>query len=482
MNKTARALASQIWLMEPAAFRRMILRVGEVPQDAIDVAATGGFLAGDRVRIDESGAVQGVTVVDGVAHIPIAGPIMRSVGWVFDWLGIEAASTEDLRVAVTQAVENDSVTSIVLDIDSPGGTIDGLQDLADDIRAARDLKPVSAHTPNMMASAAYWLGSQTSHISASSTASVGSIGVYTVVDDYSAMYEGAGIKTHVVSSHELKGAGVVGAPVTEEQLAEVQRNIDTYAALFVEAVAKGRGTSTAAVEKVATGQVWIGQEALDIGLVDSIGTPGAHTATVSAPIVAMMSPDEEAAAEDIIEALEQSTNAPVSVHEEKTMDPKDIEAMQADNARLQAQADADKANREAQEVAAKADTLVKYADRYMPAAQDAFEAMAGAMSNEQLDAHMASLPKVTLPKSEVDSITVARDRAAGGIASLSGIDPQTGREIGGEAGAKQVARWLQTSVAKIDRYGDVRGANADGTFAMADGSILTREELKARVA
>ena len=155
---------------------------------------------------------------------------------------------------------------------SGGEAVDSIGDTADRIFEARKAKPIVSYTENVGASAAYWLAASTGTVITSPYASLGSIGVFSVVDDVSAAFVWQGIKTHLIRSSRLKGIGTAGVPIGEDELAELQHRVDQFHRLFVESIACGRGMSARAVEKPATGGVWVGQQALMVGLADRLGT------------------------------------------------------------------------------------------------------------------------------------------------------------------------------------------------------------------
>lgn len=205
------------------------------------------------------------TTPEGAALICISGPITKYGSSMSDMPhGLIGA-----RKAIRDAAANPSIKGIVLHIDSPGGTVAGITDCAEDILRARAVKPVIAFVEDMGASAAYWLASQADRVIANTGAAVGSIGVYNVVSDWSKFYETQGVAVTVIKSGAFKGVGVEGAPVEDEHKADIQRVVDSIHGLFVGAVNAGRKRDLSAL---ADGRVWIGEEALALGLVDQVGT------------------------------------------------------------------------------------------------------------------------------------------------------------------------------------------------------------------
>lgn len=214
---------------------------------------------------DKDGEVYNAHVLPGgIAVLPIADTMMKGRS------KYGGTSTLDVRQAIRAAASNDAIRGILLHVSSPGGHAFGTSDLADDIRAANAEKPVWAYGADMVASAAYWTAAQASRFSAGRTAQIGSIGTYAVIDDMSGAYEKAGITVHVLSTGDFKGAGIEGAPVTAEHLAEWQRNVDELNAHFIAAVAAGRNASPDTVAGWATGQVWQATDALSMGMIDAV--------------------------------------------------------------------------------------------------------------------------------------------------------------------------------------------------------------------
>lgn len=129
-----------------------------------------------------------------------------------------------------------------------------------------------SHIEDIGASAAYWGASAASEITANAAAIVGSIGTYAVVTDLSAAAENDGVKVHVVRAGEYKGAGVPGTEVTDEQLAEVQRLINSRNDFFLRAVSSGRSLPIAQVRELADGRVHPAKDALNLRLIDRIAS------------------------------------------------------------------------------------------------------------------------------------------------------------------------------------------------------------------
>lgn len=217
-------------------------------------------------------AEQGYTVRSGVAVIPVNGVIGKRMNMFSEISG--GASTELIARDINAALEDQSVQSILLHIDSPGGSVDGVENLADIIRAASQIKPVVSFADGTMASAAYWLGSAADAIVASSsTAQIGSIGVVATHRDVSRAQEMAGIKTTEISAGRYKRIASQYGPLTESGQAEIQRQIDGIYTIFVDAVAQNRGVSAEKVlAEMADGRVFLARDAQARGMVDYIAS------------------------------------------------------------------------------------------------------------------------------------------------------------------------------------------------------------------
>jgi signal peptide peptidase SppA len=207
---------------------------------------------------------------DDYAIINVSGSLMKNVPKWFKHYGIAATSYIEMAEEIMQAANDGAVKGIVLKIESPGGTVSGMEYATRAIEYAKTKKPVTAHIEDIGASAAYWIASAADSVQANKSAEVGSIGVYMVAVDYSEMAKNDGIKVHVVSSGDLKGAGVAGSVIKDEHLDAWQDNINQYAAQFKSYVQGARRMSADEVEIVSTGRTWIAKEAKNLNLIDAV--------------------------------------------------------------------------------------------------------------------------------------------------------------------------------------------------------------------
>jgi len=227
--------------------------------DALELAA----------RTDGKKDAPAYEVIDGTARIPIYGVISKRISLI-QRISSPGTSVLEIRSMLREAASDSKVDRIVLDIDSPGGSSDGVAELSDYIFALREKKKIVAFANGSMCSAAYWIGSAAEEVYASTGSMVGSIGVYAVIDDYTHANWEAGIKTEVIKAGKNKAAGHPDKPFTAEDRAVIQTEVNMVYDLFIEAVARNRGMSVDDVLKVATGDIFIGKKAVDTGLVDGI--------------------------------------------------------------------------------------------------------------------------------------------------------------------------------------------------------------------
>lgn len=206
-----------------------------------------------------------------VAVIPIYGPIVPKASLFSAMSG--ATSLSQLRADVQDALDDEDVASILLDIDSPGGVVDGVPEMAAFLRQAREEKPVLALANTVAASAAYWLAAQASEISVTTSGIAGSIGVFLQHVEFSKADEEAGIKTTIIRAGKYKAEANDAEPLTDEARDHLQEEVDYYYTMFVKDVAAGRGVKVSAVrEGYGQGRVLNAQPALAAGLVDRIET------------------------------------------------------------------------------------------------------------------------------------------------------------------------------------------------------------------
>lgn len=227
----------------------------------------------DRLLRDTRRQTSAAISAGGIAVIPIYGVITQRGNMVDDVSGPGMVSTQIVTQMLRQAVADEAVSQILLDIDSPGGSVYGVSELGDAILSARAQKPVVAIANSLAASAAYWIGSQAGEFYVTAGGEVGSIGVWQAHQDYSKAMDEAGVKTTLISAGKFKIEGNPYAPLDEEAQGFMQSRVDDYYASFTKAVAKGRGVPITQVrDGMGQGRVLGADAALAQNMVDGIAS------------------------------------------------------------------------------------------------------------------------------------------------------------------------------------------------------------------
>ncbi len=227
-------------------------------------------LQGENLPPAASSAARGYDVgTDGIAVIPITGTLVRRT------VGLEAQSglTSYAGIAqqVQQAVADPAVRAILLDLDSPGGEAGGVFDLADQIYAARQAKPVWAVANEDAFSAAYALAASAQRLYVTRTGGVGSIGVIAMHLDQSQADADEGLKYSPIFAGVHKNDYSPHEPLADPAHASLQAEVDRVYGLFVEGVARGRALSSDAV-RATEAALFFGENGVAAGLADKIGT------------------------------------------------------------------------------------------------------------------------------------------------------------------------------------------------------------------
>ena len=258
-------LRGAIWACDPSAIEGLAA-MAEAGANGIDRAA-------DTLRAS-SDLIASAGAAGAVAVIPIHGFISRRPSiWSAVFGG---ASLVELEAALRTAANDPQVSAIVLDCDSPGGSVTGVHEAFQAVRAANAIKPVHVAISGLCASAAYWIAAGASRIAISPSAEAGSIGVFGVHADRSAFFAAQGVTFSVFASPAAKAENVDVTPLTDDARLAMRRRVESHYARFAADVAAGRGTSAEAVrDGYGLGRVVGSADALACGLVDAIETPAA---------------------------------------------------------------------------------------------------------------------------------------------------------------------------------------------------------------
>lgn len=270
----------QLWAITETYLRDLIAMKNRDPEalNAWRVALEEGYTIRAEAAQAEANAVTEAAARGGgepraIGVVPIYGRMThKASGDIMEML-FGGTSMERAAASIRQFAADPAVGSILLDVDSPGGTVAGTPEFADAIYQARGAKPIIAQANTLMASAAYWAASQADTIVVSPSTQIGSIGVIAVHEDITGMAEQMGIKLTVFSAGKYKATGSPFEELDEDGKALIQKEIDTAYGMFVDAVARGRGVKSAEV-KSGFGQGYIvgAKEAVKLGMADRVGT------------------------------------------------------------------------------------------------------------------------------------------------------------------------------------------------------------------
>ena len=208
-----------------------------------------------------------------IAVLPVFGVIAHRSAMVGDVSSGVGTSTEALSRQLKAALADDSVSTVVIDVDSPGGSVHGVSEISDQIYAARDQKRIIASVNSLCASAAYWIASAAQEVVITPSGEAGSIGVYAAHQDVSAMMEREGVKQTLISAGRYKVEGNPFEPLTESARAAIQESVDRHYDAFVSSIARNRGDRVEAVrDGYGEGRVLGAEQAVRAGLADRIAT------------------------------------------------------------------------------------------------------------------------------------------------------------------------------------------------------------------
>lgn len=210
------------------------------------------------------------SVQDGVMVVNIQGSLVGGSAGIQALFG--TVGYDDLRRVLLQGMTDEKVKAFLLNVGSGGGAVAGVTDASSLIARINSVKPVVTYTGGMMASAAYWIGSQSRAVYASPTSIVGSIGIVNLHVSRAKELADMGREVTVVRAGSEKMLANPYERLTEAGKAQLQDQADTLYDVFIESVASARGISVKAAEKkFGQGRVFVGQQAVDAGLVDKLG-------------------------------------------------------------------------------------------------------------------------------------------------------------------------------------------------------------------
>lgn len=261
------AVVGQPWVIHPDKGRAIMKFL---TQAALGVKQTPEAIE-EAKRMNPRTERKVATSPGGVALIPVHGILSQRATSVDESSGM--SSMDKIGRSVMAAAADESIKTIILDIESPGGTVYGTNELADRIFEARQSKPVIAVANSYAASAAYWIGSQATELVVAPGGDVGSIGAYMMHEDISGMLDAMGVKETLISAGKFKVEGNPFEPLTDEAKEMFQTRVDAAYKDFTNAVARGRGVDVSTVKKeFGQGRMVQYDEAVSNGMADRVAT------------------------------------------------------------------------------------------------------------------------------------------------------------------------------------------------------------------
>ena len=251
INALMAEIHNQAWAIEPSALGRLIAKI-ESGQYEVEAAT--------HSQTRQQGSV---------AVVPVSGPMMSRDSLIARVFGLP--TSEGLARQVSGLASDPSIGAIVLDMDTPGGSVGGVKEAADVIAGLRGSKKVVAVSNHLMASAGYFVASGADEIIASPSSLTGSIGVISTHISIAKALEDSGVEVNIISAGDFKSEGNQFEPLSEEARGAMQALIDQFYDQFVTTVAKNRGAKPSDVRGgFGRGRVLSAKDALAEGLVDRI--------------------------------------------------------------------------------------------------------------------------------------------------------------------------------------------------------------------
>lgn len=261
------AVANSPWAIEASKWATIV--------DLLALRASGARLDPDQIkaRLGAAGSSppRSPQAVGSVAVLPLRGTLIPRADMMSEMSG--ATGLEGWTKRFKAAVADPNVGAIVLDVDSPGGSVFGVDEAATAVFEARGSKHIVAVANLEAGSAAYYIASQADELVVTPSGWVGSIGVFGAHQDLSAALEKAGIKTTLISAGKFKTESSPFEPLGADARAAMQARVDEFYGMFVKAVARGRGVSTTAVRNgFGQGRMELASSAVALGMADLVAT------------------------------------------------------------------------------------------------------------------------------------------------------------------------------------------------------------------
>lgn len=270
----------KIWLGDESGLQSLF-EVQELFKQKI-VNGTADKLKLSEDDDDSFGNPVGYKKEGSVAVLSIEGSTVSRTSMFSRYFGV--ASYDDIRERLNAAIDDKEVRAIVLALDSNGGQADGVQQISEEIRAINNkLKPVVSVNQGSMASAAYWYGSSASMVVGEPNTKAGSIGVILMHAEFSEAHKKAGINVSVFRTSPYKAIVNSVEPLSDKAKEMITEEMDLIHKSFVNGIADNRGLDAGVVQKqIATGKMYRVKEAIDLKMIDRVGSLGEVVAKLNA--------------------------------------------------------------------------------------------------------------------------------------------------------------------------------------------------------
>lgn len=398
-----------------------------------------------------------------VGVITIAGPLVNNDSWMNRYMG--RTSYGEIRDALVHAAQDPTVGTILLDINSGGGSVSGVSDTAALIKKVdKTMKPVHTFSDGQIASAAYWLGSSARSVSVGQVTEAGSIGVITVHQEYSKQMEMSGVKASVLKAGDRKGDGNPYEVLSPKARAGIQAQLDHMYQLFTQTVADNRKVSYAIADtQMANGQVFIGEQAVAAGLADKVTNFDALVAKLTQGIDSQKKTPQYGA------------NFPKGPVVRTAFTEQNIAAMAEAGTLLVAPVAATASIATAETDAALAAAAAAKSDEALTAAVDQINAAGPAIAEAVGAAYAVAAAAAEASKAEVVSELVAflkTSLAESQAALLDATVQVRDMKAASESMAASHNALRQIAVASVDRLKVALAQPAGGADALADDTLL----------
>jgi signal peptide peptidase SppA len=260
------AFASEFWAMEESKLLAIV--------DLLAMQAEGVKFSAEEIeaRISPQTAAAVARREGAVAVVPLRGIISPRASGVQNSSTGGGATAESFAESIEQMADDDGVKAIVVDADTPGGNVLGVDEASAAVAAVKGRKPIVVQVTGNLASAGYWIGASADEIIVSPSSAVGAIGVRTAYDDVTEALAKAGVTRQIIAAGKFKGEGLLG-PLSDDTRAYMQGRIDDYYGMFVDRVAAGRGVAASAVrDGFGQGRMLGAQAAVREKMADRVAT------------------------------------------------------------------------------------------------------------------------------------------------------------------------------------------------------------------